>query len=150
MRIARAHLVDRFDTSTLVMVVILLCLSIVDGALTIELLEINIEEANPLMAYLLKRGPLTFLLGKYFLTAMGLPFIVVYKNYPMFGTRFHGFLLPVFIGLYVGLIAYQGTLFQMGGAQSPNCRHGCHRRREPPLRPTSSKIYVDLERGPAS
>ena len=57
------------------------------------------------MEYLSTRGPLAFLLGKYVLTAMGLPLIVVYKNYPMFGTRFRvGFLLPVFIGLYLVLI----------------------------------------------
>ncbi len=118
--------VDRFDPLTLTMVLVLLSLTIIDGVLTIELIEINSQEANPFMAYLLNRGPLAFLLGKYFLTAMGLPFIVVYKNYPMFRTRFRvGFLLPVFIGLYLVLIGYQWMLFQMGGVDSPSrCGHG--------------------------
>jgi hypothetical protein len=46
--------------------------------------------------------------GKYVITAAGLPFLVVYKNWPFLGTRFRaGFLLPVFLGLYLGLLAYQ-------------------------------------------
>ncbi len=106
---------DRFGAVTLAMIVTLLSLSIVDGVLTLELLNFNSEEANPLMGHLLKRGPQAFLLGKYVLTSMGLPFIVVYMNYPMFGTRFRvGFLLPVFISLYIAIISYQWMLFQAG------------------------------------
>ena len=98
---------DRFNALTLAMVVTLLGLTVVDGMLTLELLELNSEEANPFMGHLLKRGPLDFLLGKYVLTAMGLPFLVVYKNYPMFKSRFRiGFLLPVFISLYVAFSYY--------------------------------------------
>jgi hypothetical protein len=110
-----AFFCDRFDALTLAMVVTLLSLTVVDGMLTLELLELNSEEANPVMGQLLKRGPLDFVLGKYVLTAMGLPFIVVYKNYPMFKTRFRiGFLLPVFISLYVALISYQCMLLNAG------------------------------------
>ena len=115
-----AFFVDRFDTVTFVCVLALLSLTILDGVLTIELLAMNGEEANPLMGYLLNRGPLAFLLGKYVLTAFGLPFIVVYKNYPMFGTRFRaGFMIPVFIGMYVGLIGYQSILLHSGPCHSP-------------------------------
>jgi len=115
-----AFFVDRFDTITFAMVLTLLSLTILDGFLTIELLEMNGEEANPLMGYLLNRGPLAFLLGKYVLTAIGLPFIVVYKHYPLFGTRFRaGFLLPVFIGMYLVLISYQWILFHSSSRHSP-------------------------------
>ena len=107
--------VDRFDALTLAVIVTLLMLTIADGVLTIELLDINSEEMNPLMARLLLQGHQAFLLGKYVLTAFGLPFIVVYKNYPMFGTRFRiGFLLPIFVGLYVVLIFYQARLLRVG------------------------------------
>jgi hypothetical protein len=111
---------DRFDAITLAMVVTLLGLTIVDGMLTLELLDFNSEEMNPFMDHLLKRGPLVFVLGKYVLTAVGLPFIVLYKNYRMFGTRFRvGYLLPVFIGLYLVLVAYQCLLFRAGPAEAP-------------------------------
>jgi Domain of unknown function (DUF5658) len=115
-----AFFTDRFDAVTLAMVVALLSLTIADGMLTLELLEFNSEEANPFMRHLLKRGPRAFLIGKYVLTAMGLPFLVVYQNYPMFKTRFRvGYLLPVFISLYLALISYQWMLFQAGRTDSP-------------------------------
>jgi hypothetical protein len=107
---AGSFFLDRFDALTLAMVVSLLCLTIVDGVLTIELLDLSAEEANPFMRHLLTRSHFLFLVGKYALTAAGLPFIVVFKHYPLFGTRFRaGWLLHVFIGLYLLLLIYQWT-----------------------------------------
>jgi Domain of unknown function (DUF5658) len=111
-----AYFVDRFDVMTVSMVIALLLLTIVDGVLTLELIGLNSEEINPVMVRLLEHGQTTFLVGKYILTAAGLPFIVLYKHYPMFGSRFRvGYLLPVFIGLYLVLLCYQWTLLQAGG-----------------------------------
>lgn len=95
-------------TLTLALVVAILALCILDGILTIELLDRNSEEINPVMRFLLDRGHGPFLLGKYAITAAGLPFLVVYKNWPIFGTRFRtGYLLPVFLVLYLTLLIYQ-------------------------------------------
>ena len=97
------------------MIVSLLMLTIADGILTIELLDTNSEEMNPIMARLIPQGHQAFLMGKYILTAAGIPFIVVYKNYPMFGTRFRiGFVLPIFVSLYLVLIFYQSRLLRIG------------------------------------
>jgi hypothetical protein len=102
------YFVDRFDAATLAMIVSLLGFTITDGVLTIELLDRNSEELNPIMAQLLGSGHHAFLAGKYILTAAGLPFLVVFKNYRLFGTRFRiGYLFPAFIGLYLLLLSYQ-------------------------------------------
>ena len=69
-----AYFVDRFDAMTLAMIVSLLALTILDGVLTIELLDTNSEEVNPFMAHLLTRGNNAFFLGKYLLTATGSSF----------------------------------------------------------------------------
>jgi hypothetical protein len=107
------YFVDRFDAATLAMIVGLLVLTITDGVLTIELLDRNSEEINPLMAHLLVRGHHTFLAGKYILTAAGLPFLVVFKNYRLFGTRFRiGYLFPAFLGLYLLLLSYQWNMLE--------------------------------------
>ncbi len=99
---------DRFDALTLALVVAILVLCILDGILTIELLDNNSEELNPVMRFLLDRGHRPFLVGKYVITAAGLPFLVVYQNWPFFGTRFRtGYLLPVFLAFYLILLAYQ-------------------------------------------
>jgi Domain of unknown function (DUF5658) len=117
-----SYFVDRFDAMTLAMIVGLLALTIADGVLTIELLDTNSEEVNPVMAHLLMKGNNVFLLGKFVLTAAGLPYLVAYKNYRMFGTRFRvGLVLPMFVSLYVALVFYQAKLLHVGRvASSPS------------------------------
>jgi hypothetical protein len=108
-----SYFVDRFDPLTLAIVVAILCLCLVDGILTIELLDARCVEINPFMGYLLDMGHREFLVGKYVLTALGLPLLVLYKNWKLFGTRFRaGYLLPIVLVLYVMLIIYQIQLFQ--------------------------------------
>ncbi len=110
-----AHFVDRFHAGTLAMIVALLGLTIADGILTIELIGLNSEEANPVMAHLLQHGELTFLMGKYILTAAGLPFLVVYQHHPLLRSRFRvGWLIPVFVSLYLVLMFHQWSLLQIG------------------------------------
>ena len=52
-----------------------------------------------------------FLIGKYVLTAVGLPLLLIFKNHCLFGTRFRvGYLILVIVALYLVLIAYQTIL----------------------------------------
>jgi hypothetical protein len=106
------YFVESYSAHTLFQVVLLLALSIVDAAITLLLIQTGCEEINPVMNHLLNYGLLTFLVGKYILTAAGIPLLLVYKNYYLFGTRFRvGYLIPIFIGLYFCLIGYQLCLF---------------------------------------
>jgi hypothetical protein len=108
-----SYFVDRFDALTLAMIVALLGLTITDGLLTIELLDQSSSELNPLLAHLLGRGHHAFLAAKYILTASGLPFLVVFKNYRLFGTRFRaGYLFPAFLTLYLMLLFYQWNMLR--------------------------------------
>jgi hypothetical protein len=104
----QTYFVDRFPLGTLVLILLLLTFSISDAVITLILLEHGYEEFNPLMSHLLDRGLLSFLVGKYVLTAAGIPLLLVFKHYYLFGTRFRvGYLIPVFVLMYVVLIAYQ-------------------------------------------
>ncbi len=111
----RFVIVDRHDLTTVLLVVSLLLLTVLDGAITLILVNSHCEEANPLMAPLVEWGALPFLAIKYALTACGLPVLLVYKNHRMFGSRFRvGHVLPVLVGMYLMLIAYQFTLLHVG------------------------------------
>ena len=117
---AGTYFVDRFNATTLAMIVGLLMLTIADGILTVELLDSHSEEVNPFMAYLLARSRHAFFVGKYVLTAAGLPFLLVFKNYRLFGTRFRvGFLFPAFIGLYLTLLVYQWSMIKWASGIMP-------------------------------
>ena len=105
------HFVDLIDASTFVLAVLLLLLTVVDGAVTLVLLGSGCEEVNPAMGYLLRRGPTQFLMGKYLLTTAGLPFLLIFRHFPLFRTRFRvGYLLPIFVVLYLVLLGYQVAL----------------------------------------
>jgi hypothetical protein len=107
------RLVERFSTASFCLIMALIACTIVDGVITLQLLDGNCVEANPVMAFLLHRGYGAFFLGKYVLTVAGLPVLLVFKNYSLFGTRFRvGFLIPIFLGLYVLLLVYQLSLLQ--------------------------------------
>ncbi len=104
----RVYYADRFSVVMLALVVTLLAASITDAALTIRLVASGCTEINPLMGRLLQRGVLPFFIGKYLLTAVGLPVLLVFKNYYLFGTPFRvGYVIPVLVSMYLILIAYQ-------------------------------------------
>jgi hypothetical protein len=108
------YFVDLIDTSTFVLAVLLLILTVIDGAITLVLLKAGCEEVNPAMEYLLRRGPLSFLLGKYALTTAALPFLLIFRHFTLFQTRFRvGHLLAVFVALYLILLGYQIVLMKL-------------------------------------
>jgi hypothetical protein len=111
------HFVDRIDGRTFFLAVLLLVLTLTDGAITLLLLDAGCEEINPAMSYLLSRGPLYFLLGKYALTTAGLPFLLIFRHFTLFRTRLRvGHLLPVFVAMYLVLLGYQFALMQAAPA----------------------------------
>jgi hypothetical protein len=107
------YFVDRFLPIVLVLVLMLLIASIADAILTIRLLDAGGDEANPVMGCLLNYGVQPFLLGKYLLTVVGLPLLLIYQNHYLFGTRVRvGYMIPFTLVLYVVLIVYQIVLIQ--------------------------------------
>ncbi len=114
------YYVDRHRAPSLALVVTILALSIVDAVITIHLLDHGCHEINPLMAWLLEWGVVPFLLGKYVLTATGMPVLLLFKNFRMFGTRFRvGYLVPIVVALYVVLLAYQWSLLREHAQATP-------------------------------
>jgi hypothetical protein len=104
----RPYFVDRFSLVMFVTILLLVGASVLDAVLTIQLIEAGAREINPLMARLLDHGIEPFLLGKYLLTVAGLPLLLIFQNFYLFGTRLRvGYLLPMAVALYAVLIAYQ-------------------------------------------
>jgi hypothetical protein len=109
----RSYFVDRFSSGMFIAVLVLILASIADAILTIRLLEAGADEVNPLMDRLLNHGVQAFLLGKYVLTVVGLPLLLIFKNHYLFGTRMRiGYLIPTAVALYLLLISYQLFLMQ--------------------------------------
>jgi hypothetical protein len=107
------YFVDRFLPIILALVLMLLIATIADAILTIRLLDAGGSEANPIMGCLLNYGVQPFLLGKYLLTVVGLPLLLIYQHHYLFGTRVRvGYMIPFTLALYAVLIGYQIVLIQ--------------------------------------
>ena len=89
----RINLLDRYKPTLLFSFMTVLCLSLIDGTLTLILVEQGAQELNPVMRYYLAHGPATFLMTKYGVTALALFVLVVLHNNIVSGHRI-GFLLP--------------------------------------------------------
>jgi hypothetical protein len=107
----RPYFTDRFSPVMLLGVLMLVVATIVDGGLTVYVLQAGGSEANPLMERLLNHSVEAFLIGKYLLTVVGLPVLLIFRNYYLFGTQLRvGYLIPVTVALYAVLIGYQVIL----------------------------------------
>jgi hypothetical protein len=112
---------EKFDTrkSTLswkyvVALFVTLILCILDGILTISLVEKGAWEANPLMRYAISVSYEYFLFSKYFLTASGLLFLFLHGEKKVFGKIFTVEEIAGGIVLfYEGLVIYEITVYHI-------------------------------------
>ncbi len=104
---------DRYGLSDVFLFVFILICSVADAFFTINLVDCGMLEMNYIMNYYLRLGPLPFVLVKYLLTAVGLVWLIIYRNYPLFCGRLR--VKAIMIGLaiiYGALITYEMALFQ--------------------------------------
>lgn len=105
--------VDRYPRSYGVCLMAVLLLSLIDGFLTMVLAGRGVEKVNPLLGCLLHFGPIPFLLGKYLLAVVGATWLLIHKNFVLFGGRLKVenllFILPVLYGL---VVLYEISLWQ--------------------------------------
>jgi hypothetical protein len=76
-------------SKTFAAAMIIILLTVLDAYFTLDLVNRGAEELNPIMAYYLERGPLTFFAVKYLLTWASLTVILTLKEARFFGARIH-------------------------------------------------------------
>jgi len=93
---------------------LLLILCIMDGTLTILLINMGAWEANPVMRHALSISREFFLVSKYVLTSAGLLFLLINGERKVFGGRCSlEEIAGLFIIFYEGLIIYEITLYML-------------------------------------
>ena len=101
-------IVDRHAAPVRIPIYLVLILTLLDGVLTLQIIEHPSEEANPLMAHALERGITWFFLTKYLLTAIGMAVLLVLRTHRLGRSRFRvGDLIPLVLVLYGLLVAFQ-------------------------------------------
>lgn len=105
------YYVDRYGMPAVFAFFMTLLFSLVDAFFTMKLVSAGAQELNPVMDYFLRFGPVPFVVAKYLLTASGLTWLLIHKDYPMFKGRITGKILFLFVPIaYIALIAYEIVL----------------------------------------
>lgn len=103
-----------FERKYVICLFIVLVFCVVDGTMTISLIERGAWEANPLMRYALSVSHEFFFLLKYFLTAGGLMYLMINGERRVFGGSLS--LEEVIWGvlvLYQGLVIYEVVAYYL-------------------------------------
>ncbi len=102
-----------YESHYLVLILSILLLCILDAHFTLHLLQLGGVELNPLMIYLLEKDVALSLVLKYLITASGIIFLLVHKNFRIFGNiRVSGLIYFVFI-IYVFLVLAEAYIYHM-------------------------------------
>lgn len=101
-----------FGLKYLFVLFIVLLLSLVDGAMTIYLVQRGAWEANPFMRYALNVSHEFFIIVKYFLTAGGLLFLLWNGRVRVFRNRLSlEEIAGALVLFYQGLVIYEITIY---------------------------------------
>ncbi len=111
------YYVDLYGFDEGLIFILILLFSVADGFLTMVLVDsCRITELNYVMSYTMQLGPGPFVLVKYLLTAAGLLFLLIHKNYLCFLGRVRVKAIMVILALmYSALITYELFLFHQCG-----------------------------------
>jgi hypothetical protein len=102
------YYVDRYGLPAVFAFFVTLVFSLADAFFTMKLIAAGAEELNPVMRYFLQSGPVPFVVAKYVLTAGGLTWLLIHKDYPMFSGRITGKALFMMVPVsYAALLLYE-------------------------------------------
>ena len=104
--------VDEYDQTFMGVIIFLVILSIIDGFMTLHLLDQGAHEINPIMSFCLDLGPWFFLASKFLLTCFGVMCLLVVSNSQVFGDRIQvRDVFPAMLFLYLVVMAWNSFLY---------------------------------------
>lgn len=100
--------VDAYSVRSFGLILAVLAMCILDGFLTLHIVDRGGREVNPIMRLALGHGPLAFLAVKYLLTGAALVLLLIHKEFYLFGGWLRAkYLFLIFLALYFALVIYE-------------------------------------------
>lgn len=107
----RNYYVDRYERHYFVLVSLILVLCILDAYFTLKIIDFGGKELNRFMFAFLYKSPAAALVFKYGVTVVCLTFLLIHKNFLLFGRFRVSSLIYVFFSIYLTLVVYEGAIF---------------------------------------
>jgi len=105
------YYVDRYEPRYLILISLILALCVLDAYLTLKIIDLGGRELNRFMLIFVNKTPVAALVFKYLVTAVSIVFILIHKNFLVFGKVRVASLIYVFFWVYLILIAYEAVVF---------------------------------------
>lgn len=97
-------IMDSYSQSLFAVIIGILCLSLIDAAMTLYLIGLGAKELNPIMDYFIQKGHITFIVAKYSITSAAVVIILLIKNTYLPRTRFRSRNLFIFAIISFSLV----------------------------------------------
>ena len=104
------YYVDRYEPHYLILISLILILCILDAYFTLKIIDLGGKELNRFMLVFINTKPVAALVFKYLVTAVSIVFILIHKNFLVFGRLRVSSLIYVFFSVYLTLIAYEAVV----------------------------------------
>ena len=99
---------DRYSQTLFGAIVLILFFSVLDGLLTLFLIDHGATELNPVMAYYLDVGPYAFFSAKYLLTSVAVVILLLCQNAFLRTIRIHTrSLFYVIVAAFMSVVAWE-------------------------------------------
>jgi hypothetical protein len=105
------YYVDRYEPRYFVLISLILGLCVLDAFFTLKIIDFGGRELNRFMLAFMYENPVSALIFKYLVTAVSIIFILVHKNFQVFGKLKVFSLIYVFFIVYLSLVAYEAAIF---------------------------------------
>jgi hypothetical protein len=106
--------VDEYSPRLMGLIILLIILSIVDGLMTLHLMDKDVLELNPIMSFCLELGPWFFLAAKFLFTCFGATCLLIVSNSYAFGGRIQvRDVFPAMVCLYLVVMFWNSFLYVM-------------------------------------
>lgn len=79
------YYIDQYELSYLILTLSILILCFLDAYFTVNILQLGGVELNPLMSIIIYENPVLSFAVKYLITACSVIFILIHKNFKIFG-----------------------------------------------------------------
>jgi Domain of unknown function (DUF5658) len=105
------YYVDRYEPRYLIIISLILVLCVLDAYFTFKIIGLGGKELNQFMLVFINTQPVAALVFKYLVTAVCIVFILIHKNFWVFGRLRVSSLIHVFFCVYLALVAYEAVVF---------------------------------------
>lgn len=105
------YYVDRYESRYFIMIIFILIFCVLDAYFTLKIIQFGGNELNPLMLIFFNKAPVFSMVIKYLITAGSIIFILIHKNFIVFGKVKVYYFIYVVFSIYFILVMYEIYFF---------------------------------------